>query len=268
MTNKNDEWVKRVADAAEHASEVYEEVVRIEHRIDDADEQGANETVDLEEQIEQNVEAVAHRIEDVLDAEGEDAESGGDAEDAESGGDAEPSAADGQGEAGAASAAGAASTASAPNQPSESEKSSEHAAAKVGGTGSGAPTTVLHNARLIDGTGSDPVADAVIVIEANKIVYAGPAAGAPQVDDSATRVDVGGNTVTPGFFDCHVHLALPGTKGSPVQMAMLTESFRTFQLIGRSKPASRPCATSWASTPACATSWASTPACATRSRSA
>ena len=96
-------------------------------------------------------------------------------------------------------------------------------------------TTVLHNARLIDGTGAEPVADAVVVIDDSTITYAGPSAGAPQVDDAATRVDLGGNTVCPGFFDVHVHMSLPGTKGSPIMAAMVPPSYRYFQLIDRLK---------------------------------
>lgn len=54
-------------------------------------------------------------------------------------------------------------------------------------------TTILHDARLIDGTGAGPVPDAVVVIDDGKITYAGSASGAPQVDDSSdpVRVDVG-----------------------------------------------------------------------------
>lgn len=96
-------------------------------------------------------------------------------------------------------------------------------------------TTVLHNARLIDGTGAEPVTDAVLVIDDSTITYAGPAAGAPKVDDAATRVDVGGNTLCPGFFDVHVHLSLPGTKGSPIMTAMVPPSYRYFELIDRLK---------------------------------
>lgn len=97
-------------------------------------------------------------------------------------------------------------------------------------------TTVLHNATLINGTGSDPVPDAVVVIDGGKITYAGAASGAPQADDSATRVDLGGNTVTPGFFDCHVHLSLPGPKGgSPVKAAMVKPSFALLQVLPRLK---------------------------------
>ena len=98
-------------------------------------------------------------------------------------------------------------------------------------------TTVLHNARLIDGTGADPVTDAVVVIDDDTITYAGPAAGAPAVDDSAdpVKIDLDGNTVCPGFFDVHVHLSLPGTKGSPVMAAMVPPSYRYYQLIERLK---------------------------------
>ncbi|MGP6178366.1 amidohydrolase family protein [Microbacterium sp. A196] len=99
-------------------------------------------------------------------------------------------------------------------------------------------TTILHNAQLIDGTGGDPVADAVVVIDDGKITWAGAAADAPAIDDSKdpVKVDLGGNTITPGFFDVHVHLSLPGPSGgSPMQEGMVAPSFRYFELIGRLK---------------------------------
>lgn len=99
-------------------------------------------------------------------------------------------------------------------------------------------TTILHNAQLIDGTGGDPVADAVVVIDDGKITWAGAATDAPPVDDSQNpvKVDLGGNTITPGFFDVHVHLSLPGPSGgSPMREAMVPPSFRYFELIGRLK---------------------------------
>ncbi|MFI6402470.1 amidohydrolase family protein [Streptomyces sp. NPDC050548] len=80
----------------------------------------------------------------------------------------------------------------------------------------------VENARLIDGIGAVPVADAVVVADATgMLTYAGPAATAPPVpgDGSAVRIiDAGGRTVLPGFFDCHTHLAYahgspPGRRG-------------------------------------------------------
>ncbi|WP_405927103.1 amidohydrolase family protein [Streptomyces sp. NBC_00035] len=69
----------------------------------------------------------------------------------------------------------------------------------------------VHNARLIDGTGSSPVDDAVVAVDPEgTITYAGPAATAPPAPDDTDAylaLDAGGRTVLPGFFDCHVHLA-------------------------------------------------------------
>lgn len=90
----------------------------------------------------------------------------------------------------------------------------------------------LHNARLIDGTGSDVVPDAVVVVDGSRIVWAGPAADAPS-SDGLTRVDVGGHTICPGFFDCHVHLSLPGGTASAVERLQVRESYHTYQLISR-----------------------------------
>ncbi|MFJ4787218.1 amidohydrolase family protein [Streptomyces sp. NPDC088794] len=69
----------------------------------------------------------------------------------------------------------------------------------------------IHGARLVDGTGSPPVDDAVITVDAQgTITYAGPAATEPTTADrpaDARVIDAAGRTVLPGFFDCHVHLA-------------------------------------------------------------
>ncbi|MFJ7998455.1 amidohydrolase family protein [Streptomyces sp. NPDC096310] len=92
-----------------------------------------------------------------------------------------------------------------------------------------APRTALRveNATLVDGTGAAPVADAVVIADAEgTITYAGPAATAPPAPPVAggtsgaavTVVDAGGRTVLPGFFDCHVHFGFahgchPGRRG-------------------------------------------------------
>ncbi|MGV9860715.1 amidohydrolase family protein [Gordonia sp. NPDC003425] len=99
-------------------------------------------------------------------------------------------------------------------------------------------TTLLRNAVLIDGTGADPIPDAVVIVDDGKITYAGPASGAPQPADGApapTTIDLEGNTLCPGFFDCHVHLSLPGTKGSPYAIALVPPAYRYYQLIDRLK---------------------------------
>jgi imidazolonepropionase-like amidohydrolase len=63
--------------------------------------------------------------------------------------------------------------------------------------------TVLGGGRVFDGTGS-PVAEADVVIGDGKIIDVGIGL------DGDERVDVGGLTVLPGLFDCHVHVMVSG----------------------------------------------------------
>ena len=64
--------------------------------------------------------------------------------------------------------------------------------------------SALVGGRLIDGTGRDPVARGVVVIEGDRIVRAGPESEV-DVPRGARVIDVGGRTVLPGIIDCHVH---------------------------------------------------------------
>lgn len=66
-------------------------------------------------------------------------------------------------------------------------------------------TTYLLNARLIDGTGRDPLERAWLRVEDDRITAVGqdasPATGGARV------IDCAGRTVMPGLIDCHTHLA-------------------------------------------------------------
>lgn len=64
--------------------------------------------------------------------------------------------------------------------------------------------TVIRGGTLIDGTGRDPVRDATLVVEGNRLVAAGRNA---QVPRDADAIDAAGMTVMPGMIDCHVHLS-------------------------------------------------------------
>jgi imidazolonepropionase len=59
--------------------------------------------------------------------------------------------------------------------------------------------------------------DAALVVEDGRIVWAGPAAGAPDADD---RVDVGGRAVVPGFVDSHAHLVFAGDRAAEFEARM------------------------------------------------
>ena len=67
--------------------------------------------------------------------------------------------------------------------------------------------TYYYNCRLVDGTGSAAIENAVLITEGTKIVYAGPAATAPAAGE-AKKLDMAGRPLLPGIFNCHVHMAL------------------------------------------------------------
>ncbi len=64
---------------------------------------------------------------------------------------------------------------------------------------------VLKGFQLIDGTGSAPLEDALLVIDNDKISSVGKASDLP-VPDGAEVLDLTGKTVLPGLIDAHVHL--------------------------------------------------------------
>jgi imidazolonepropionase-like amidohydrolase len=92
---------------------------------------------------------------------------------------------------------------------------------------------VLHNARLIDGTGGQPVADAGVVVDGAAVAWAGPLTALPDSYASARRVDVGGRTICPGFIDTHVHFALPGQGRSIFANLSYSPSYRMLDTLER-----------------------------------
>lgn len=93
---------------------------------------------------------------------------------------------------------------------------------------------LLHHATLIDGTGANPVPSAALLIDDGRISWAGAEADLPAPTGvTPIRVDLGGHTICPGFFDCHVHLGLPGAGGLPLDRIMHPLSYHHFQLIER-----------------------------------
>lgn len=74
--------------------------------------------------------------------------------------------------------------------------------------------TLWHNAHLAtlaDDAGLGVVRDGVLACRDGRIVYAGPAAGAPPFD-ATQRIDCGGRWITPGLIDCHTHLVYAGNR--------------------------------------------------------
>lgn len=71
--------------------------------------------------------------------------------------------------------------------------------------GAQAAVTAITGATLVDGTGRPPVADAVVIIEGDRIRAVG-ARAAVSVPAGATVIDGRGRTLMPGLVDLHTHL--------------------------------------------------------------
>ena len=68
-------------------------------------------------------------------------------------------------------------------------------------------TIVIRGARVIDGTGRNPVDRAVVVLEGDRIQAVGPEGQVKLPPDGATVVDAGGRTLLPGLMDLHAGIA-------------------------------------------------------------
>lgn len=66
-------------------------------------------------------------------------------------------------------------------------------------------TTIIFNGQLIDGTGAPAISDGVVAVTDGRIVYAGPAAGAPPRPEGAKLLDAMGGTIMPGLVEAHFH---------------------------------------------------------------
>lgn len=69
----------------------------------------------------------------------------------------------------------------------------------------GSGTTLIHNGQVVEGTGSPPIGDGVVIVDADRIRYVGPQSQAPEVPPDATRIDARGGTIMPGLVEAHFH---------------------------------------------------------------
>jgi imidazolonepropionase-like amidohydrolase len=81
---------------------------------------------------------------------------------------------------------------------------SEHVELNTPSDVSGDQVVAVVGARLIDGNGGPPLDRATLIIRGSKIESVGPSDSVP-VPNGATRVDLSGMTIVPGFVDCHFH---------------------------------------------------------------
>lgn len=72
----------------------------------------------------------------------------------------------------------------------------------------GKGTVVLRAARLIDGTGAEPIRNAVVIVTDDKIVAVGGDGRPVTVPTGAKVIDLGDATLMPGFIDAHTHIVM------------------------------------------------------------
>lgn len=84
--------------------------------------------------------------------------------------------------------------------------------------------TIIHNGRIIDGNGGAVIEKGLIAFDHEVIIFAG-AAEDYEVNGDEIVIDAQGETILPGFIDCHVHVML---EYSPVQNRLETPFSYTF----------------------------------------
>ncbi len=93
----------------------------------------------------------------------------------------------------------------------------------------GKGVVVLKAARLIDGTGSAPINNAVVIVTDNTITAVG-AAGSVRVPANAKMIDLGDVTLMPGLIDSHTHL-IGRVLGDPAGDNAAVRDFESFGAI-------------------------------------
>lgn len=90
-------------------------------------------------------------------------------------------------------------------------------------------------AQLIDGTGGDVVADAVILIDDGRVRAAGPS-DVVEVPEGTEIVDAAGKTVIPGLVDLHAHYGGPVEATEQALRSQLYYGVTTTRSIGSDPP--------------------------------
>ncbi len=75
-------------------------------------------------------------------------------------------------------------------------------------------TIAIVGATLIDGTGGEPVRDAAVLVEGNRIAAVGPRSSV-DIPAEADVVEAEGRYLLPGLIDAHVHVSAPEFVTSP-----------------------------------------------------
>jgi imidazolonepropionase len=98
------------------------------------------------------------------------------------------------------------------------------------------PQTLLTNLTLATMLPGDApyglVEDASVLVQAGKIVWAGPRASLPDEYANAPRRDMEGRLVTPALIDCHTHIVFGGNRAREFEMRLQGASYEEVALAG------------------------------------
>ncbi len=86
---------------------------------------------------------------------------------------------------------------------------------------------VYKHGALISGLGGPALPDAVLAVEDEKIIFAGPADQWPGSNESE-EIDLKGKWIIPGLIDCHIHMDLYGF-GDTFQENLVEDKLRTLR---------------------------------------
>lgn len=68
--------------------------------------------------------------------------------------------------------------------------------------------TLMKNATLIDGNGGEPLSDAAVLVQDDKIEAVGQEADMPKIAEDVKIIDAEGGYILPGLIDSHVHMMM------------------------------------------------------------
>ena len=88
--------------------------------------------------------------------------------------------------------------------------------------------TVITGGNLIDGIGGDPLRNAVLYIEDEKIVAIGEK-GELDIPKNAKVIDVSGKTIIPGLIDAHLHYSGSRISDGPMGRLKIGEACKAIR---------------------------------------
>lgn len=86
-------------------------------------------------------------------------------------------------------------------------------------------TLITNIGELTTNVGPEPLHDAAVLIERDRIAWVGAAADAPALPGGFTEVDATGRAVIPGFVDSHSHIMFGGDRAAEFEARMAGQKY-------------------------------------------